>query len=473
LSEVRKEKKSEKAQGRLEYRRDYSSPESPLLGASSSSSQAIYVQDSTIAEAFLQAIDPGAADLLDVAAAVYHADRMSKRGDLNSSWLRYMTLRVPVRQPKRWRAWREKIESAIGYLTGDVWSFEFVQRGVRARSSEADGFLFADRMREGSQALLYSGGLDSVAGVLASSSHQSGEVCPITVLTSSRLKGVQQQTLAEVERSLGNRLRPISVRVELQNRAERAFDQEERSQRARALLFQAIGAVAASTGGLTQLAIVENGIGAINLPYVPWQVSAQAGRAANPIWLRRFREIAREFVCSSFEVLLPSLSQTKAQLLHANRSGAMERLVPLTVSCDRFPQRVAGRPQCGVCTSCLLRRQSLLLSGLSEFDDHDSYRYDVYRASNGIPHQLTAHLFAMDTQAQRIASSLTGADRLRRLELEFPSLAEVVETGAAEEFGVSDSEIVCLYETYVEEWMVFRNNVPLLKESVTQRLEST
>ena len=53
-----------------------------------------------------------------------------------------------------------------------------------------------------------------------------------------------------------------------------------------------------------------------------------------------------------------------------------------TVSCDgSFSRRVRRKTQCGICTSCLLRRQALAAAELSDIDLSDNYQFDIYRLS--------------------------------------------------------------------------------------------
>lgn len=60
---------------------------------------------------------------------------------------------------------------------------------------------------------------------------------------------------------------------------------------------------------------------------------------------------------------------TKAEMCHVLKKTGLDTLIRTTISCDSFPLRISGSPaQCGICTSCLLRRCSLHAAGLDSAD---------------------------------------------------------------------------------------------------------
>jgi hypothetical protein len=99
--------------------------------------------------------------------------------------------------------------------------------------------------------------------------------------------------------------------------------------------------------------------------------------------------------------------------------------IPLSFSCDGFPVRTKNHAQCGFCTSCLLRRYSLEMAGLSEFDS-DSYlqdwKHDRFKPNK---HHLRG-LRAMDWQARRLSRCCAAPDVWLSLVTEFPELRMVL-----------------------------------------------
>ena len=120
-------------------------------------------------------VDPIYADLLDVAVAVYVADRICPRRpkgkrDNGSFWRRRLALRLAVRQPDVWNELetRALLHRLLEWLTDDHWEIEF---GAPAQPpAEAPGRLFDERPAQPTQVMLFSGGLDSLLGAVADAS---------------------------------------------------------------------------------------------------------------------------------------------------------------------------------------------------------------------------------------------------------------------------------------------------------------
>src|SRR6266446_5194380 len=67
-------------------------------------------------------------DLIIVLGSVAVADRRSRRRA--RKWHRSIQLTVPMHEPGHWRKQQNvcTLQEALGFLTGDSWSFEFVHR---------------------------------------------------------------------------------------------------------------------------------------------------------------------------------------------------------------------------------------------------------------------------------------------------------------------------------------------------------
>ncbi len=110
---------------------------------------------------------PAAAlDLLLLAAAVYAADKVVLRESAEDCWTRQFALSLPVSTPAAWTAVQDELGSCISFLTGDRWTFDFNQR---------DTALVCSRSRRRTRLIptpkpgavsLFSGGLDSLVGVI-------------------------------------------------------------------------------------------------------------------------------------------------------------------------------------------------------------------------------------------------------------------------------------------------------------------
>ncbi len=434
-------------------------------GATAGITSRTYVNDLPLAEAFGDVVPPHCADLIDVAVAVYVADRVCRRHPhkaprTSGLWQRRIHVELPLREPERWSrdALGATLADLLGDLTDDVWSFTFVlRRGDAARQSESQRSLFLDMPPPPASAALFSGGLDSLAGLVARLAERPTETLVLFCGRTNRRIGVPQRELLNlVTREFGQRVRPVAVGFGLSGRRRRAFDHEETSQRTRGFVFQAFGAVAAKMAGLDRLDVFENGVGAINLPYTDAQLGSQSTRATHPVTLRRMSALLSGVFRAPFTVSLPFALITKGELCDSLRDAGLGALARRSVSCDGYPQRNSKADQCGVCPSCVLRRQSLHHAGLIDEDPKSLYVHDVYDASAPDAFARRFSLRAMGGQVHHLRRALNSARPWEALTIIYPDLEEaaeaLVDAGRGDE--VRDA-LVALYRRYCDEWGAF------------------
>lgn len=68
-------------------------------------------------------------DFLSVALAVTAADTFVQRESSEDGWTRQLSLRLPLHEPSRWISLKKELESALHFLSGDIWDFEFCDDG--------------------------------------------------------------------------------------------------------------------------------------------------------------------------------------------------------------------------------------------------------------------------------------------------------------------------------------------------------
>lgn len=115
-------------------------------------------------------------DLVDIAIYVYCADQAISRGndnadDLGDSWRRSLTFQIPVRDLDFWRqeSINRKLTTALSFLSEDEYYFEF--EPLRDEHPFPDYFDFGvdDDDAAIEEVVLFSGGLDSLAGAIQES----------------------------------------------------------------------------------------------------------------------------------------------------------------------------------------------------------------------------------------------------------------------------------------------------------------
>ena len=116
-------------------------------------------------------------DLLDLALYVYSADQATTRcnggrvdgQEIGRGWRRRLYLRVAVRLPDLWESLRDRLTTTLSFLSDDEYHFEFVP--LRKDYSLGPFIDFEETPFTGhvDEVVMFSGGLDSLAGAVQES----------------------------------------------------------------------------------------------------------------------------------------------------------------------------------------------------------------------------------------------------------------------------------------------------------------
>lgn len=406
----------------------------------------INLNGEAVRDALSSAIPDVAADLLEVAAAVHAHDRRvpragEKRDPYGIKWRREMNLTVPVREPGRWMLFpvREALKKLLDWLTDDNWNIQFALApdGV-GPLSERQGYLFSS-IPKNPKVVLFSGGLDSTAGLVTSAYDSGDELVAVSVATNNRMKSTQQGIISRI-----TPFAPQSITL-LQYGLQTRGNPPENTQRSRGFLFMAAATSAAWTVDRDSATVYENGIGAWNLPYTRAQYGSRATKSMHPFTLRLMEDFVSKLHGKPFSLLCPNLYSTKAQVLARCPASSYDAL-SCAVSCDSgFSSRVAGVSACGICTSCLLRRQSTLAAGMSTLDRNISYQWDVVEQ---LGKNRGRELSAMLWQVARFENALSQSQAWSAFVDEFPEVIDFSDSFKMVKVG----RLMSMYETYCSEW---------------------
>lgn len=416
------------------------------------------IQREGFPELLFRNLPPLFADWLDIALFAYLSDRASLRRskgrpDYPDQWGRSIRLRVPVRDASIWNRprVRESLTTLLSWMTDDEWEFEFVADPSRLVAAQQQ-YLFDWLGALPRRVCLFSGGLDSLAGAVRDlTAVPSHHHILVSGCTSGRQQHQQGKQVAELRQAFSKEITHLLVPYGIRARSD--GQAEERSQRARGFVHLSLGAVTAKLCGLPQLHLTENGIGAINLPYNAGQVGSANSRAVHPVTLKLMEEFVAAATEEPFAIENLGLFSTKGELCATPALARLAHIIKETFTCDGFPNRVENKPQCGRCTSCLLRRQALDYAGLSSADPSDHYVHDFNPSSDG---PVWAELRAMTSQAHRFAHLLKKGPA--QFETAFPQLLECIEVLAPRMLGgrkAAAGSIFSLYERYTAEWLRF------------------
>ena len=406
-----------------------------------------FVDDRAIANEFGKIIEPRWADLVDIAASAHIADRLARRSAGRS---RQIKIRLPVRVPELWQSpeINGHLTELLQFMTQDLWSFDFCESGDRRRNSELQDHLPLPDPGCPSRTCLLSGGLDSFAGAAAAITANPGVPFVLVSITpNSRHQQRQSQQVKALRQIPGARLSHIQLPLTL--RDGDTYSQEP-TRRTRGLVFLALGSVTAAVADAPTLSLFENGWGALNLPYDRSQIGSDMSRSAHPTTLEMASQLLTVLRSTPFKVRNECFYQTKAEMLMNPAVHSLKSAIQLTFSCDKFPRRIRQAEQCGLCTSCLLRRNALGAAGLAECDSRD-YRY----ISPYPPSSEHRENHAIRWQTMRMERCLAQPNAWLALVTEFPELSGAAASTArieGEDPARVEARIVRLLRRQANHW---------------------
>ncbi len=455
-----------------EYNYDFTQAHKVLGGCLSDNSRSsaitsygkFLIDDWKIASSSGQMLEPLQADLVDISLFAYLADRLSPRSKF--FWVRRLKVKFPVRCLDIWekKENHKSLAQLLNYFTEDEWQIEFCAKQAEKRGSELQTFLFPQVVPKQLKVALVSGGLDSFAGIAQQLfEFPDHHFVLVSGVTNPRQGALQKKQIAIINNRISNRITHVPVKYGILHESKQ---KEERSQRTRGFLFMAIGAATAINIGVNELCIYENGIGAINLPYDGSQLGTSNTRAVHPLALLRMSHFLSQLFNIKFHISNPFMFKTKAQMCAHPNVRQFDQDIQLTFSCDGFPIRKKDQPQCGICTSCLLRRLSL--EGASLQDPPFGYLYDLFTPTN-FPMDKLKSLFAMEWQVLTIKRCLENNEPWQSLVKEFPALMDIVAELCAS--GIVDpktirTNLLALYSQYVQEWLSFSARKSLSNQAI-------
>jgi len=300
-------------------------------------------------------------DFLAIALSVIAADEGCSRLRSPDGWTRSIELPVAVADRRYWAAQRASLEAALGFLSTDRWSLEFVDGGLQPAPPPRV------TPRPESCVCLLSGGLDSLVGALDLRAEGRRPL-----LVSQVAKGDKR-----TQRELGREIAGEGLHLQLNHNAKPPAGHSERSQRSRSIVFIAYGVLAATCldayrqGGTVELHVPENGFISLNVPLTPLRMASHSKRTTQPVFIRRLQAVLDD---AGLRVRLSNryLFKTKGEMLSGCADPAfLKRHAGETTSCGRYAR--TAFTQCGRCVPCLIRRAAF--HGSRYEDTTPPYRY--------------------------------------------------------------------------------------------------
>lgn len=323
-----------------------------------------------------EALPPRIIDLLQVAAYVFCADRMRFRGPRdsinNNSWARSFEINIPVMDYKFWNDSNvsNNISEALQFMTGDreyVFHFYKAKKNI-LETKNKQLCLFKGEFEEiedidNIEIMLFSGGLDSLAGAIQQLNEgQEQKLCVVSHESSNKVMHTQSVIIDYLNNHYNNRIWQYGFKCH--NHKMKSI---EESQRTRMFLFSAIAFAICSCYGKHAFFVYENGITSINLPKQGDVMNARASRTTHPKTLSLLRKFYRSFD-NTFEIVAPYYNKTKAEVMEIFKLYHEESIIPSSVSCSSTRKQRGQESHCGCCSQCIDRRLSIYAAGLSDYD---------------------------------------------------------------------------------------------------------
>jgi len=336
-----------------------------------------------VVNTFARDISPRVVDLLEIAAYVFAADASINRGrawqeDASlESWDRDFKFIIPVIDFDFWKqkAIQQSLREILTFLSNDKYEIEF-QKAQKIRDAnlyfdygESAAWPFSNPER----VIMFSGGLDSLAGAVESLT-MGNRVVLVSHRSAPAMDKRQRELVKQLIAKFPNNLFHVPVWVNKEKNLSREF-----TQRTRSFLFSAIGVAVAESTKADGVRFYENGIVSLNLPISDEVVRARASRTTHPLGLSLFGELYTKILGRPFTVDNPYIFKTKSEVLNVISNGNCNDLIRFTCSCAHTGHfQSKSQWHCGRCSQCIDRRVAIMANRLSQFDEETDYQSDVF-----------------------------------------------------------------------------------------------
>jgi hypothetical protein len=337
-------------------------------------------------------------DLLFISALIYGVDNLLERYQFSiDGWARDIEVCLPVNNLDVWEENRTDFEVLLSFLTGDYWSISFSQIRDQVlftnKSKRWKSNVPSYQMEEYTFASLFSGGLDSLVGVIDGvlDLRDDHKGLLLSHFDSSSPGPNSDQVRIEHFFSRNNKLKDryswIQCVVALDNHDDHGRELvKEASFRSRSLLFVGIGLFCIEAlPNCDTLIIPENGTISLNYPLTPSRTSTLSTRTTHPHYIKLLQKLVNNIGLGT-KLVNPYQSLTKGELVsNCVDAAVLAASYPLSVSCGKRGRKMHwdtkhGTSHCGICMPCIYRRAALHKVGL----DNQLYGIDIFTTASEI-----------------------------------------------------------------------------------------
>jgi len=326
----------------------------------------------------VQALNTVYEDLFIIGMSVFSIDKRISRTLFLDNWTRELEVSIPVLEIDKWKGVKEKINTMLSYLTGDIWKIEF--RKTEERYMQCNSNINKKNRlnkEEYNAVSLFSGGLDSFCGALELM-EQGKSLCLIGHNEYPKLR--------EKQEALSN---AINIQYPLQkckfisfsansyapvNNGEK-LTKNENTSRGRSFLFLCIAlTIAGIIGDGIPVYIPENGFIGLNIPLTNSRKGSCSTRTTHPYFINSFNEILKMIGVENQIINIFAYLSKREIVNRVKDNPIFINYARYTISCSHpcIPRyNKDGNNEypinCGYCYPCLIRKSSLIdVKGMNE-----------------------------------------------------------------------------------------------------------
>lgn len=349
------------------------------LWDSASAKSNVTLKISDINQRMVANIPPVLLDLLEIATYVYCADQATSRGgdgtrQMNAKWRRNFIFHIPVRNPSLWSSSNisETLSETLSFLSDDDFNFEFHK--LTHAPADLPYFEFDKNAASKSfdEVMLFSGGLDSLAGAVEELVINKRNVALVSHRSSPKIFTRQKGLVEDLRRYAKSPFLHIPVWVHKDKALGREY-----TQRTRSFLFASLGMVVARLLNLWRIRFYENGVISLNLPISAQLIGSRASRTTHPLALKNFSKFFGELLQHDFSVENPFVWKTKTEVVDLISKSGCGDLIKHSTSCTHTWEMTTIHSHCGRCSQCVDRRFATLASKNGNNDPSEMYAADL------------------------------------------------------------------------------------------------
>lgn len=323
-----------------------------------------------------------AKDLLEIAGYIFAADRESYRGKSSDveyhSWSRSFHFHIKVSDYKFWNSSEIKnlLNDVLSFITGDKsYQFTFYKGGVDFPTSLFDNEKFVLDTKKKLSITLFSGGLDSLAGILERLETSKDEVCLVSHQSGQpSVKQTQNNLFDAINKLYPGRCKHYKFHCGLDH--TKSIDE---TQRTRAFLFTSMAFAIADTYKQDRIYVYENGITSLNFAKTQDMMNGRASLTTHPKTIALFEKLFSKIGGKDFKIEHPYLFNTKTDIIKIIKKYKRLKLLDSAVSCSSTRNRPARHTHCGICSQCIDRRFAVYASETEKNDENGIYDFNFLK----------------------------------------------------------------------------------------------